>query len=245
MIKSIGQNATEEFFETLITYYAYDKSKKMVSAYVRDIKNPYLREAVESAMNVAVFGGIFMIIQYEEKILEKVFDLVSGGVTVLMNLPKKSISKLRGFRGRKFSVMSKVLGNVTDNGIKKSEIMVQQLGNFINARNNQYSSVSLVDSAQQIRKTVFQKENMSMQLADMMVKKYTDTLLFKLFTSSFSEVDKSVLKKILGTYDPNKIDINDLNKIGEFMFVRDDSGKIIGLSEAFFQLINGLGYVNK
>jgi hypothetical protein len=86
---------------------------------------------------------------------------------------------------------------------------------------------------------------MRFNLGKTLAERYNQTLLFKLFTSSFTPEDKVILKNILGTYDPDKIDVNDLNKIGEFMFVKDTDGKIIGLSEAFFELINGLGYVNK
>ena len=244
-LNTIGQNATEEFFETLIYMVAYDKAVEMIKGFTDDIENPYLKEAVESAANVAVFGGIFMIIQYEEKIIEWVFNLVSGTVAVLMNTPKKAISKLKGLKGRKFSILSKVLGNISDDGVQKANVIVNQLGNFIQGRNNQYQSMNLIDGAQSIRKTAFQKEDMRFQLANAMAKRYNETLIFKLLTSTFSEQDKTILKKILGTYDPDNLDVNDLNKVSEFMFVKDSEGKIIGLSEAFFELINGLGYVNK
>ena len=244
-LNTIGQNATEEFFETLIYMVAYDKAVEMIKGFTDDIENPYLKEAVESAANVAVFGGIFMIIQYEEKIIEWVFNLVSGTVVVLMNTPKKAISKLKGLKGRKFSILSKVLGNISDDGVQKANVIVNQLGNFIQGRNNQYQSMNLIDGAQSIRKTAFQKEDMRFQLANAMAKRYNETLIFKLLTSTFSEQDKTILKKILGTYDPDNLDVDDLNKISEFMFVKDSEGKIIGLSEAFFELINGLGYVNK
>ena len=29
------------------------------------------------------------------------------------------------------------------------------------------------------------------------------------------------------------------------LLVKDDNGKVLGLSEAFFELVNGLGYLNK
>ena len=84
---------------------------------------------------------------------------------------------------------------------------------------------------------------MSFKVGNAMASRYNETLLFKLFTGSFSDNDKTIIKKILGTYDPSKIDVNDLNKISSFMFVKDDNDKIVGLSEAFLELVNGLGYV--
>jgi hypothetical protein len=244
-LKDIGQNSTEEFFETLIYMVAYDEAKEMVKGFTKDIENPYLKEAVESAANVAVFGGIFMIIQYEEKIIEKIFELSSALVASLLALPKKGISKLKRFKGRKLGIISKVLSGFNDDAVGKAQVVTSQLGNFIQGRNNQYQSMNLIDGSQQVRKSVFQKEQISLDLANNMAKRYNDTLIFKLLTSTFSDKDKTILKKILGTYDPNSLNIDDLNKVSEFMFVKDNNGNPIGLSEAFFSLINGLGYVNK
>ena len=244
-LKQIGQNSAEEFFETLIYMAAYEEARKMISEFTKDIDNPFLKEAVESAANVAVFGGIFMIIQYEEKIIEYIFNLVSGSVGVLMNMPKKTISRLKSLKGRKLSIMSKILGNFSDDGVKKSQVIVTQLGNFIQGRNNQYQSIKLVEGAQDIRKGVYDRGEIAVNLVSSVTQNYHRSMIFKLLTSSFSQNDKTILKKILGTYDPDKIDVEDLNKIASFMFVKDSEGKIVGLSQAFLELVNGLGYINK
>ena len=242
-LNQIGQNSTEEFFETLIYMVAYDEAREMVKGFTDDIENPYLKEAVESAANVAVFGGIFMIIQYEEKILEKVFTIAGGIITSLLALPKKGIKRLKKFRGRKLGLLSKIFSGFNDDAVGKAQVISSQLNNFISARNNQYQSNNLIQSTQQIRQSVYQKEDMRFKLADSMAKRYNDTLLFKTLTGSFSENDKTILKKILGTYDPSKIDVDELNKVSEFMFVKDSNNKPIGLSKAFVELVNGLGYV--
>ena len=242
-LKQLGQNTAEEFFETLIYMVAYDEARQMISNFTKDIDNPYLKEAVESAMNVAIFGGIFMIIQYEEQILERVFNISSAIITSLILAPKSAISKLKRLRGRRLSIVSKILGHFDDNSVGKAQVITSQLNNFIAGRNNQYQSMNLVEGSQLIRKSVFQKEDLNFKLGNAMASRYNETLIFKLLTGSFSENDKTIIKKILGTYNPDKIDINDLNKISSFMFVKDDSGKVIGLSQAFLELVNGLGYV--
>jgi len=244
-LENLGYQVVEEFFETMIMMYAMEKSHEIISEYTKDIKDPYLKEAVESALNVLTFGGIFMIIQYEEKIIEYIFNLVSGSVGVLMNMPKKTISRLKSLKGRKLSIMSKILGNFSDDGVKKSQVIVTQLGNFIQGRNNQYQSIKLVEGAQDIRKGVYDREKIAVNLVSSVTQNYHRSMIFKLLTSSFSQNDKTILKKILGTYDPDKIDVEDLNKIASFMFVKDSEGKIVGLSQAFLELVNGLGYINK
>jgi len=150
-LKQIGQNTTEEFFATLIYMVAYEEATKMIKNFTEDIENPYLREAVESAANVAVFGGIFMIIQYEEQIIEKVFNIANGIISGLLFLPKKAINKLKGLKGRKLSLVSKVLSGFNDDAVGKAQVVTSQLNNFIQGRNNQYQSVSLLQSSNQIR----------------------------------------------------------------------------------------------
>ena len=68
---------------------------------------------------------------------------------------------------------------------------------------------------------------------------FNQTLMFKLLTSKFTATDKEILRKITGA---ESIDIEQINKVADFMWVKDDKGDIVGLSEAFMQLLNGLGY---
>ena len=76
-----------------------------------------------------------------------------------------------------------------------------------------------------------------------MASRYSDTLLFRLLTSSFTENDREILRRILGRNSVSNLDVDDLNRIGEFIYARDGEGHIVGLSEAFLSLVNGLGYV--
>ena len=155
---NIGKNSANEFFETIIYMTAYNEARDKIQEYTSGIENPILREAAESAANVAAFGGIFMIIRYEEAILEKAFAVASGLVAILMGVGKKAVDKLKNatFRGKKLAILSKILGRDT----------------------------------------------------------------------------------------AAELNVEDLNKIGSFMFVQDDTGKITGLTEQFFSLVNGLGYLH-
>lgn len=68
---------------------------------------------------------------------------------------------------------------------------------------------------------------------------FNQTLMFKLLSSKFTPTDKELLRRITGA---ENIDIEQINKVAEFMWVKDDKGEIVGLSEAFMQMLNGLGY---
>jgi len=69
--------------------------------------------------------------------------------------------------------------------------------------------------------------------------------MFKLFTKSFTANDEQLMKKILGRNSSSKLKVEDMNKVADFMFVTDSNGDVTGLTEQMFQLLNGMGYMNK
>ncbi|MCD8477290.1 MAG: hypothetical protein LRY68_04780 [Sulfurospirillum sp.] len=95
------------------------------------------------------------------------------------------------------------------------------------------------------KQTLYQRENLHMQFGNAMASRYNETLLFKLFTKSFTANDEMLIKKILGRDTGAVVNVEDLNQVADFMFVKDTNGKVTGLSEAFYQLVNSLGYINK
>lgn len=246
-LKQLGKNSTEEFFETIIYMTAYDEAKTRIAGFVEGIEDPVLKEAVESAANVAVFGGIFMLIRYEEALLDKAFKLASVAVGVLLGMPKKFANKLRNsaFRGRKLGIVSKIFSGFSDDAVGKSQIITSQLGNFMSARNNQYQAGNLIQAIQKGRSNVNMQQDSSLNLAKSSADNYVNSLMFKLMTSSFTGRDKTMIKKILGRDTDSALDIEDINKIGSFMFTKDDSGNLTGLTDQFFSLVSGLGYVVK
>ena len=245
-LQQIGKNSAEEFLETIIYMTAYNTARDSIKTYTEGIENPILREAVASAANVAVFGGIFMLIRYEEAILNKAFALAGAAITVLLGMPKKVINKLKNsnFRGKKLGIVSKILGGVADDGVAKAQVISSQLGNFVQGRGNQYQSGSMIDSTLTVRQNVVEKDRSSMMLGKAMSESYVNSLMFKLMTSSFTANDEVMIKKILGRDTTAVVSIEDMNKIGSFMFTQDTEGKITGLTEQFFSLVNGLGYVH-
>lgn len=243
---SLGKNSANEFMETIIYMTAYDNATKLVHDLTDGIENPIIKEGVESASNVAVFGGIFMLIRYEEAILEKAFIIAEGAILSLLALNKKLMGKIKNsFRGRKFGILGKILGGMTDDNTQKALVISNTLGNFMQGRSNQYSSSSLIDSTFKVRSNVVQKDKSNLDLGKSMADNYVNSLMFKTFTSSFTANDKDMIRKILGRDTLSEMTIDDMNKIGSFMFTKDDNGNLTGLTEQFFSLISGLGYVTK
>ena len=96
----------------------------------------------------------------------------------------------------------------------------------------------------QNRQNVVERDRSSLMLGAAMADNYVNSLMFKLMTSSFAANDELMIKKILGRDTAATLNVDDLNKIGSFMFTKDNQGHITGLTEQFFSLVNGLGYVH-
>lgn len=247
-VKQIGQNTAEEFFETILYMTAYSEAKSIMSEYTKDIDNPILKEAIESAMSVAVFGAVFYAVQKQEQIIAYLFDKVELIVAILITKGRSFAGKLKGKKGTKlYRLMSWVEGNRRDN-IAEAQMFINHCGfkNMSHATNgNASNAVGAYQMQTDTKKNVYQRENLHFQYGNAMASRYNETLLFKLFTKSFTPNDEMLIKKILGRDTAATIHIDDLNQVADFMFVKDTNGKITGLSEAFFQLVNSLGYINK
>ena len=94
------------------------------------------------------------------------------------------------------------------------------------------------------KNSLYQREQLHMGLGNNMASRYNETLMFKLFTKSFTPQDEMLMKKILGRDTASALDVNDLNKAADFMYTKDSNGKLTGLSEEFMNLINALAYVH-
>jgi len=247
-VKQIGQNTAEEFFETILYMTAYNEARSIMQEYTKDIDNPVLKEAIESAMSVAVFGAVFFAIQKQEQIIAKLFNLAEALFLVLIVKGRGLAGKLKGKKGTKlFRLMSWIEGNRRDN-ILEAQMIATHVG-FKNVSHATNGNASRGSSAYQIqtdtKNSLYQRENLHMQFGNAMASRYNETLLFKLFTKSFTANDEMLIKKILGRDTGAVVNVEDLNQVADFMFVKDTNGKVTGLSEAFYQLVNSLGYINK
>ncbi len=243
-LKGLGQNTAEEFFQTLLYFTAFEEARHIISGLTKDIEDPALREAVESALNVLAFGLIFELMRMEENFIERIFNIASSLVIALLGYGR--LIKQRFFRGGRGikGVFKALFGGFLDNSTAVAQVVVSQTTNQMLARQSVYNSAGsqgLFGDYMDTKRYIVDREKYHLEVADKMTKRYIETLLFKLFTANFTEQDKTILRKIL---NKSSVDIEDINKISEFMFVRDSQGKVVGLSKAFLELLNGLGYLH-
>lgn len=244
---SVGKNSAEEFFETILYMTAYEESKKVIHEFTKDIDNPVLKEAVESSMNVLVFGAVMHLVKMQEDFISKIFHLAEILFVALISTPaKRALAKMRKYKGTKlFRRMGFFQGSNQDN-IATAHVVATHVGSY--SRSNGLAGTN--STAQSIiayngsKDTLYNRENLHMNLGNNMASRYNETLLFKLLTRSFTPQDETLMKKILGRDSASSLHVDDLNQVADFMYTKDSNGKMTGLSTQFMELINGLGYLH-
>lgn len=248
-VQNIGKNTAEEFFETIIYMTAYNEARQQISEFTKDIDNPVLQEAIEGAAHVLVFGMVFKLIQLQEGFIDRVFATANTLIVLLITNPKNKImNKLRTLKGFKLFSRFNLFGNTMNERVLTAQVVSDMVGNHVRGRsmsnNGSTHRVNSLSMVNDIRSSVYQRESLHMQFGSDMAKRYSETLLFKLFTKSFTPQDELVIKKILGRDTASALSIDEMNQVADFLYTKDSNGNPIGLSEAFVDLINGLGFLH-
>jgi len=249
-VQQVGKNSAEEFFETIIMMVGYDESKKIIQAFTKDIDNPIIKEAIESSMNVLVFGVIMYAVRAQEALIAKIFEKVEILIPLLLLNPiKKGLAKYRNLKGVKLFRKMGFFQSSNQENLITGQIIVNHQGFKASAQttsqfNHNSSSFDTLSAVTDTKNSLYNREQLHMGLGNNMASRYNETLMFKLFTKSFTAQDTTLMKKILGRDTASVLDVNDLNKAADFMYTKDSNGKLTGLSEEFMNLINALAYVH-
>ena len=230
----------DEMFEDLTYSVAYDQVLSRLKKSGMD--DGILKDAINSGVTIMFSAALVKYIQLQESVVNKIMSIVYAGVVALLSpLGRYAKNKLSNIKGVKLNRMLGFLtGNFSDRiGIAK--VFVECGNQIIYANNSNSSALQNVNTVINQRQHILETKNQEFNYAKAKVDNINQTLLFKLFSSRFTPQDKEILRRITGS---DKIDINALNHVADFMFVTDDAGNVLGLSEMFITMMNGLGYFN-
>jgi hypothetical protein len=230
----------DEMFEDLTYSVAYDQVLSKLKNSGMD--DGILKDAINSGVTIMFSAALVKYIQLQESVVNKIMSIVYTGVVALLSpLGRYAKNKLSNIKGVKLNRMLGFLtGNFSDRiGIAK--VFVECGNQIINTNNSNSSALQNVNTVINQRQHILETKNQEFNYAKAKVDNINQTLLFKLFSSRFTPQDKEILRRITGS---DKIDIDALNHVADFMFVTDDAGNVLGLSEMFITMMNGLGYFN-
>jgi hypothetical protein len=245
-LQNVGQNSAEEFFETMLYMTAYQEAQTQIKEFTSDIENDVLEEALQSAMNILTMGVIFMMIRKQEQFIQTIFDVASGLTTILLasGFAQKMAGKLGNLKGTKLFKKFSMMKSAYSDRVATAKLVVDNVQSHFVAEGTTQNESKTLETVNQMKEHVVSKEKLNHAVGSGMASRYNETLMFKLFTKSFTANDEQLIKKILGRSTGSELKIEDMNKVADFLFVTDNNGEITGLSEQMFQLINGLGYLH-
>ena len=229
----------EEIFEDLTYNVAYNE----VLTRLKDngMSDGILKDAIDSGITIMFSSALMIYMQKQEALLQKIVDSAIALLVVVLN---PLTSKVKGlarkfFKGAKAGIISNFLGVSTEARVGYSQVVVNGANAMFNRKQYEGQCFSHSNFVNQSKANILHSKDQQLAYAKAKADSFNQTLMFKLLTSKFTATDKELLRKITGS---SSIDIEQINKVADFMWVKDDKGNIVGLSEAFMQMLNGLGY---
>ena len=229
----------EEIFEDLTYNVAYNE----VLTRLKDNGMPdgILKDAIDSGITIMFSSALMLYMQKQEALLQKIVDsalaLLVAAFRPLTRVAKGLARKF--FKGAKAGMISRFLGVSTEARVGFAQVVITGANAMFNRKQSESNFYQNASYVQQQKNQLIATKDQQLAYAKAKADSFNQTLMFKLLTSKFTATDKELLRKITGS---SSIDIEQINKVADFMWVKDDKGDIVGLSEAFMQMLNGLGY---
>ena len=229
----------EEIFEDLTYNVAYNEVLKRLKD--NGMSDGVLKDAIDSGITIMFSSALMLYIQKQEEILQKIVNVAAGlfvsAVSPISRVAKGLLSKFK--KGVKAGMISKIIGVSTEARVGFANSVATGANAVFNSRQSGSQYYHRATISMQQRELLMHSKDQQLAYAKAKADSFNQTLMFKLLTSKFTATDKELLRKITGS---SSIDIEQINKVADFMWVKDDKGDIVGLSEAFMQMLNGLGY---
>ena len=229
----------EEIFEDLTYNVAYDVVLKKLKDNGMD--DGILKQAIESGITIMFSAALMQYIQKQEEIIHKILGVVVSLLGVILNpfarVARGLLNKFK--KGVKVGMITRVLGVSSETRVGYAQVVTTGADAVFNSSQSNNQNNGYVNNIIKQNEALLHSKDQQLAYAKAKADSFNQTLMFKLLTSKFTATDKELLRKITGS---SSIDIEQINKVADFMWVKDDKGDIVGLSEAFMQMLNGLGY---
>lgn len=259
---SVAKNTVVNMAEDLTMLVGYSTVNKFIHDWLASEFPPEVEENGREKMNIALevlSGGVsflFMstmmeVIRREERFIEYLFAAGEAVITVLYARNKgyfdSMAEKLRNAKGYKASVLSKILASEKDNQNTFISQVYQQIQVILNGRSASHDVANTISASNSSMDTAINRERINLEFAKANNDSFNNSVLLKTMTGTFTEADEIILKKIIGrsNFSSVPLSIDELNQVREFMIVKDSNGRFIGLTEAFTDLVNGLGFLKR
>lgn len=212
-------------------------------------KTNYALEVLSGGASFLFMSAMMEIIIYEEKFVQYLFAAGEALIFVLYARNKDWIlsaaSRIIGSRGVKAMSRMKVFNSQNDPTNSFVGQVHQAMSNIMQGRAAGTNAVQTIDASNNAQQTAVIREGHDLKFASLNNKSFTDSIMLKMFSGTFTQSDEIILKQVIGrtNFKDIPINIDEMNKIHEFMVIKDSNGKFVGLTKAFTDLVNGIGFI--
>lgn len=209
----------------------------------------YALEVLSGGASFLFMSAMMEVIRREEKFVEYLFAAGEAVITVLYARNKGyfdgMVSKIKSLKGFKASSKARILSDNTDKTNSFVGQVYAAMQTILHGRNTSDSVASTIQASNSSMDTAINREAHDLRFANLNNRSFTDSIDLKMKTGTFTEADRLILQKVIGrnNFSEVPLDISEINKIHEFMFIKDSNGKFIGLTRVFTDLINGLAFL--
>jgi len=231
-----------EMVESATSQGMQHQKKTIVEGLTSNIDSDFAKDIVQDGLHAGLgyFGGQVMMLQ--DKALEAIY---AKGVVKIGAWYSKSLikDKLSGLKGRKLKNLAKFFSD-SDKKAEESRLIADFVKMDMDSSSNtgnplvrlEQGKVKYIHDSLEV-----QKEGVRADLATIEINGKRDTFDLKLKTSSFTNLDKKLIRDFTGMPKVTKTDIAKLNAMSNSQVFQDSEGNWIGGNQAMVMLTNMLG----
>jgi hypothetical protein len=239
-----AQFGAEEAVETLTALALMDGRTDLITGYTSDMKDGWGKEAIQDGIGAAYNVFTQGIMVFEQQVLESAFNKFSAASAAIVLKSKVRLSgKLRGLRGRKAKLVSKVLGGFDKLDVDHARLvadygaMSMQARGVINTPASQSQAMRMQQNSDSVE---LQKERVKLNIAGAAQNSMQNSFAMKMKLSSFTTADEKMIKAVTGMVNVTTEDIEKLNAISSNEVFRDSAGNWVGGVQVTSELMTGI-----
>lgn len=257
---NLAQTTVSNMAEDLTMLVSYS----VVNQYIHDVLADFFPDELDEngrpKLNVAleVFSGgasylfmssIMAIIRREEKFIEYLFIAGETIIAVWWSKNKGYFdamkNKIMSTKGYKAVARMKSSVSQVDNTNSYISQVYEAIRAVNDGRNSSSNVASTIQASNSSMDTAINREAHDLKLAELRNKTFSSTLFMKTATGTYTQADKTIIQKMIGRdqFANTPIDIDELNKLHEVLYLQSSDGKFHGLPTVMSTLINGLGFL--
>lgn len=251
-IINMGEDLTMMVGYSVVNQWLHDKLSALFPPELDENGKPIQNIALEVLSGGASYlfmSSMMEVIRREEKFIEYLFAAGEAVIAVLYARNKGyfdgMISKIKGLRGVKAIQKSKILSSNTDPTNSFVGQVYQAMQVIMNGRNSSHDVANTIKASNSAQDTAINREAHNLKFAELHNKSFSSSIFIKSLSGTFTVADKVMLQKIIGRSDFATVPLNieELNKMHEFLYVQSSDGKFHGLTDSITSLVNGLGFL--